>query len=161
MMEYPQRKQNRIPEYDYSCCGAYFVTICAKARRNLFYSVGAVIDRPLRETPYTEYGKIADAAIRNIPKYYPAVTIDKYVIMPNHVHILLRINPNDNGRPMVAPTVSRIVQQMKGRASKDAGISLWQKGFHDHVIRGPEDYAEIWQYIDTNPARWTEDRFYI
>ena len=61
------------------------MTICAKDRRNLFYNVGAVIDRPLRETPYSEYGKIVDAAIRNIPEYYPAVTIDKYVIMPNPV----------------------------------------------------------------------------
>lgn len=159
-MEYPKRKLNRIPEFDYGGCGAYFITVCTKDRRNLFHNVGAVIDRPLGESSYTEYGKIVDAVIRKIPERYPAVTIDKYVVMPNHVHILLRINADNIGRPMVAPTVSTIVQQMKGRASKDAGIPLWQKGFHDHVVRGNEDYLEIWQYIDNNPAKCCDDEHY-
>ena len=160
MMEYPQRRQNRIPEYDYSGANAYFITICTKDRRNLFWNVGAVIDRPLAETDYSEVGKIVDRVISEIPGHYPAVSLEKYVIMPNHIHILLRINADESGRPMVAPTVSTVVQQMKGSASKRAGFPLWQKGFYDHVIRGYEDYLEIWQYIDSNPARWSEDKLF-
>ncbi len=61
---------------------------------------------------------------------------------------------------MVAPTVSRIIQQMKGYATKQIGQNLFQKSFHDHIIRDEAHYLLIWQYIDTNPARWKQDRFY-
>ena len=62
---------------------------------------------------------------------------------------------------MVAPTISRIVQQIKGVVTKQIGYSIWQKLFHDHVIRGENDYLKIWQYIDDNPAKWEEDCFYV
>ncbi len=61
---------------------------------------------------------------------------------------------------MFAPTVSRIIKQMKGYVSKKIGKSVWQKSFYDHVIRNENDYLEIWQYIDSNPAKWTDDKFY-
>ena len=62
---------------------------------------------------------------------------------------------------MVAPTVSRIMQQMKGAVTKQIGQSVWHKLYHDHVIRGEKDYLKIWQYIDSNPAKWQDDCFYI
>ena len=62
---------------------------------------------------------------------------------------------------MIAPTISRVVQQMKGYASKQADRELWQKSFHDHIIRDQRDYDKIWQYIDTNPARWEQNCFYM
>lgn len=159
-MDFPNRKPNRLTEYDYSQAKACFVTICTEKRRNLFWDVGAVIDRPLQEPKYTLYGKIVDEAIKNIPLHYPAVSVDKYVVMPNHVHLLLQINTDADGRPMVAPTISTIVQQMKGAASKRAGFSLWQKGFYDHVVRGYDDYLDVWQYIENNPAKWAEDEHF-
>ena len=61
---------------------------------------------------------------------------------------------------MAAPTVSMIVNQLKGAVSKQVGFSLWQKGFYDHVVRGEADYREIWQYIQGNPGRWVEDKLY-
>ena len=61
---------------------------------------------------------------------------------------------------MAAPTVSTIVQQFKGSVSKQIGLSIWQKLFHDHIIRNSADYRQIWQYIDTNPANWKKDYFY-
>ena len=62
---------------------------------------------------------------------------------------------------MVAPTVSTVVQQFKGVVSKKTGVSLWQKSFHDHVIRSEQDYLEIWNYIENNPSKWKDDCFYV
>ncbi len=61
---------------------------------------------------------------------------------------------------MLAPTISAVVQQMKGWVSKQVGFPLWQKEFYDHVIRGEWDYQEIWNYIEGNPMKWTEDRLF-
>jgi hypothetical protein len=60
-----------------------------------------------------------------------------------------------------APTISTVVRLMKGAVSKQAGWSVWQKGFYDHVIRGEQDYLDVWNYIDGNPGRWTEDRLFV
>ncbi len=126
----------------------------------MFWDVGATIGRPEGDLQLSGYGEIADCAIRNIPKFYPTVILDKYVIMPNHIHLLLRLQ-NEDGRPMVAPTVSTVIQQLKGYVTKQIGYNIWQKLFHDHVIRNEESYNKIWQYIETNPVKWKEDCFYI
>ena len=157
-MDIPKRKPNRLPDFDYSTPGAYFITICTKDRRNLFWAdVGASIARP----HLTIWGNITANSICDIPKHYPAVSVDHYVVMPNHIHLLLQINTDTNGRPMVAPTISTVIQQFKGIVTKRIGQSIWQKLYHDHVVRGERDYLKIWEYIDNNPARWTEDCFYM
>ena len=159
-MELPKRKPNRLPFYDYSTPGAYFITICIKEKQCILgHIVGASIARPQTVT-LSKYGIIVDAAIQAIPKHYPAISVDHYVVMPNHIHLLLQINTDTNGRPMVAPTISTVVQQLKGTITKQIGCSIWQKLFHDHVIRAEQDYLKIWTYIDTNPAKWQEDCFY-
>ena len=157
-MDIPKRKPNRLPDFDYCTPGAYFITICTKDRRNLFWTdVGASIARP----QLTRWGKITADSICDMPNHYPAISIDHYVVMPNHIHILLQINTDADGRPMVAPTISTVIQQLKGIVTKRIGQSVWQKLYHDHVIRGQQDYLKIWEYIDNNPARWTEDCFYM
>lgn len=156
----PERKANRLAYYDYSQPNAYFVTICTKDRKNLFWrNVGASIARP-QEVVLSEYGRIVDDAIQRIPAHYTAVSVDNYVIMPNHIHLLLQIHTDSNGRAMPAPTISTVVQQLKGYITKQIGFSIWQKLFHDHVIRNDADYAKIWAYIDNNPVRWKEDCFF-
>ena len=160
-MDLPKRKQNRLAEYDYSTPNAYFITICTKDRKKLFWmDVGAIIDRP-NNVPLTNLGMIVRQSIEDIPKYYSAVSVDHFVIMPNHIHLLLQINTDADGRSMIAPTVSTVVRLMKGTVSKQAGLSVWQKGFYDHVIRNDNDYREIWNYIDGNPSKWVEDKLYI
>ena len=160
-MERPARKPNRLSQYDYSTPGAYFITICTKDKRCILGSVvGASIARPER-VALSAVGKIVEKAILQIPAHYPAVTVDQYVVMPNHVHLLLQIHTDESGRPMVAPTVSRIMQQMKGAVTKQIGQSIWQKLYHDHVIRGENDYLKIWQYIQSNPAKWQDDCFFV
>ena len=99
-------------------------------------------------------------AICRIPECYPTVSVAHFVIMPNHVHLLLEIAGTEDGRPMAAPTISTVINQMKGAVSRRAGNSIWQKGFYDHVVRGKDDYLEIWNYIENNPCRWREDEFY-
>ena len=141
--------------------GAYFITICTKDRRNLLWeNVGASIARP-QDVVLSAYGRIIEAAIHSIPKCYSVVTVDHYVIMPNHVHLLLRISSGNDGRPMDAPTISTVVQQMKGYVTKRIGKSIWQKLFHDHIIRSEKDYQKIWNYIEGNPMKWAEDCFYV
>ena len=76
--------------------------------------------------------------------------------MPDHIHLLICIG-GGNGRPQVAPTLSRIMQQFKGVTTKRCGRPLWQKGFYDHVIRDDNDFLTKWNYIDTNPARRGEE----
>lgn len=81
--------------------------------------------------------------------------------MSNPVHLLLRINTDNDGRQIAAPTLISVIGQMKRWASMRAGSALWQKSYHEHVIRNKKDYQEIWEYIEKNPARWVEDRYYI
>ena len=159
-MELPTRKQNRLKEYDYSTPNAYFITICTEKRKNLFWmDVGAIMDRP-KNVPLTNLGIIVQRCIEDIPKHYPAISVDHYVIMPNHIHLLLQINADVNGRSMIAPTISTVVRLMKGTVSKQAGFTVWQKGFYDHVIRNGNDYQDIWNYIEGNPSKWAEDKLY-
>lgn len=159
-VDIPRRKPSRLKEYDYSRGGAYFITICTKNRKNLFWNnVGASIARP-QEIELSEYGKIVDDAIKKIPIHYSTMSIDKYVIMPNHIHLLLQIKCDRDGRAMLAPTISTVIQQTKGYITKQIGFSVWQKLFYDHIIRGEKDYKEIWEYIDNNPLKWELDRFF-
>ncbi|MCI7474270.1 MAG: hypothetical protein MSB10_11455 [Clostridiales bacterium] len=108
----------------------------------------------------TTAGLIAEQAVRQISAHYPGVTVDTYVVMPNHVHMIL-VLPNGGGRALRAPTVSRIVRAWKETITKMLGEAIWQKSFYDHIIRDENDYLRIWNYIDTNPAKWAEDTYYI
>ena len=158
--EFSKRKDIRLKNYDYSSSGAYFLTICTSERRNYFWkNVGATIGRP-QDVTLSQYGNIVDEAICNIPSIYPALDVDCYVIMPDHIHLMLIIRADENGRPMVAPTMSRVVQQFKGYITKRIGHSIWQKLFVDHVIRNREDYEEHVKYIYDNPTLYYYDKLH-
>ena len=158
--ELPKRKRNRLENFDYSSSGVYFITICTSGRKNYFWeNVGAIIDRP-QNVELTPYGKIVDKAIQSISSVYPALLLESYVIMPNHIHILLCVCADEYGRPLVAPTISQVVKQLKGTVSKQVGISIWQKSFYDHIIRNREDHEEHLRYIFENPMRWGCDELY-
>ena len=171
-MPLPARKPNRLKNYDYASPGAYFITICTKDKKCIFWQkVGETIRQP-EDVQLSKLGKIVKMAIENIPKHYPSLSLENYVVMPNHVHLLLQIS----GQPMAAPThasvgaatsrpraprISQAVGQMKAAASRQAGFPLWQKLFHDHVVRNDKDYQRIWEYIQTNEMRWNDDCFYV
>lgn len=159
-MDLPKRKTSRLPAYDYSTPGAYFITFCTKDHKCLFWeTVGASIARP-SAPPLSRYGAIVDTAIRNLPDYYPSISVDHYVVMPNHVHLLLMIHADLSDQPSATANISRVIQQLKGIVTKQIGHSVWQKLFHDHIIRNDREYRKIWEYIDSNPARWADDCFY-
>ncbi len=165
----PKRKGNRLTDYDYSRNGAYFITICTQGRQQILWesdtfteddNVGASIARPQRAPTLSKAGKVVEQCIWEIPARYPHISVEKYAVMPNHIHLLLLIQREQDGRPMVAPTVSTVMQQFKGIVSKQLSRSIWQKSFHDHIVRTEHGYAQIWQYIDTNPRLWHKDCFY-
>ena len=155
MNELPNRKPIRIEDYDYSTPGAYFITICTANREKIFWDgVGADIIRP-ESIQLSSMGKISELAILQIAKHYENVVIDKYCIMPDHIHLILRIESDIDGRIISAPTVSTVVGSMKRWISRQIGKSIWQKSFYDHGIRNQQDYDEIWQYIENNPLKYT------
>lgn len=151
--ELPERKRIRLKQYDYSTSGAYFITICTADKNKIFWNrVGADTIRP-DNVPLSAVGKIVQQAINQIPTHYANITVDKYCIMPDHVHLLLRIHSDSNGRIISAPTVSTVVGSLKRWVAKETGQAIWQKSFYDHCIRNKNDYDEIWRYIENNPLK--------
>ncbi|MCL2279822.1 MAG: hypothetical protein FWC20_10520, partial [Oscillospiraceae bacterium] len=75
------------------------------------------------------------------------------------LHMILVIR--NSGRLIIAPTISQVIKQLKSSVTKQLGFSLWQRSYHDHIIRNHNDYIRIAEYIESNPARWTEDMYYI
>jgi len=153
----PVRKNIRLREYDYSLSGYYFVTICAKDGHELFGSidVGATVPgRPCPRVILTSLGESIDSAIRFTNKN--DVSIEKYVIMPNHIHMVIALSTGDRGRA----TLQYVIRNIKSYVSKQAGFSPWQKSFHDYIIRSKADYQRIWKYIDENPSKWQEDCYF-
>ena len=164
-MELPKRKQIRLPDYDYSQSGAYFVTICTQNRRCVLAQIVGRDDpgAPCAECRLLPYGKIVERYVLSIPVAYPGVLLEKHCIMPNHIHLLLKVQTDDIRRAESSrPTqlLPRIIAAMKRFSNRDAGEKLWQTGYYEHIIRDENDFLTRWQYIDQNPARWVEDEYF-
>ncbi len=158
-MELPQRKPTRLKDYDYSQDGYYFITVCTKDKQKLLCDIVGEGLCALPIIRLLNIGKIVDDAIGYINEQYDGVSVDKYVIMPNHIHMIVKLERQTGGHG--DPPLQSIIGNFKSFTTHKSGITLWQRSFHDHIIRGEADYNEIWQYIDSNPARWKEDKFYI
>ncbi len=152
MSSFPQRKPNRLTQYDYSQAGVYFVTICAKNRIPVFWNDLRLIRDHPDSIPLSEIGLIVDQAILKIADIYPYVVLETYCIMPDHLHLLLRVQTAEDGRTMCAPTVSRIVKHLKEAVTKQIGQPIWQKSYYDHVIKDEVDHQQVFDYIESNPA---------
>lgn len=152
------RKKNRLKGYDYSSNASYFLTVCSDKRKEIFSqivfdnTVGANIVR------LSKIGQKIENCVLKIEEIYPCVFVDNYIIMPNHIHLILTIDTNR--RPMVAPTVATVIKQFKGAASKEAGTSIWQKGYYDHIIRNENDFNETMKYITFNAQKLDEDKYF-
>ncbi len=161
MME--KRKHPRLKEYDYSQAGVYFITVCVKNRSPVLSSVVGRGALTPPQVMLSQWGSILDKYIRNIDTVYENTSVDKYVIMPNHFHMLLRLHPLDNkngGLKAARPTVETIVRSLKTMVTREIGHSIWQTSFHEHIIRDEQDYLTRWNYIDSNPHKWAEDEYY-
>ena len=166
MNELPKRKHIRIEDYDYSTPGAYFITVCTVNREKIFWSDRRGELCSPANVPLSDIGMIVDNEIKKLNSVYDAVRVDKYCIMPDHIHFILSIDTDENGRtcrgelrsPACAPTISRVMKQFKGSITKQVGRPIWQKSFYDHGIRNQQDNDEIWAYIENNPLKYALKR---
>ena len=159
----PKRKHPRFNEYDYSSAGMYFVTICTENRRCL---LSKIVGRGLApaEIKYSEYGKIAENQLLLLEERYPSVRIDQYVIMPNHIHILVNIVEEAAGASP-RPTLMNIICTYKSLTTRICKKirpieKIFQTSFYEHIVRNRNDYEEIKKYIYENPEKWFYDELY-
>jgi len=152
-MELPKRKQIRCPYIDYSKTGAYFLTFSTCERRNYFWMCPDKKYNAPDEIELNSTGTVVKETLQAISEYYPYTSLDYFVIMPDHVHLLLRYLPSE-GDMVSRKDITVIASQIKGIVTKTIGHSVWQKSFYDHVIRNDDDYLETARYIQNNPIRW-------
>ena len=105
--------------------------------------------------------------MRQMDAFYEHLSVPYYVIMPNHIHFLICVMGKDGQSGTPVPTASRqnatisaFVSTFKRFCNKEYGKNIWQARFHDHIVRDDKDYREIAEYIENNPIRWAQDRFY-
>lgn len=128
-----------------------------KNKENLLWkNVGANCVRPLEQLPLSKIGIVVENEIHKLNTIYENIKVDKYQIMPNHIHLIIFIYEDSNGRTQFAPTISRIIKQFKGSITKQIEFSIWQKSFYDRIIRNEKEYQEVWNYIHNNPLKYLE-----
>ena len=159
-MPLPKRKPLRLSNYDYSSVGAYFVTVCTKDRKNLLAKIVGDDAYIVPEYRLSEYGRICEKYIQSIENAYENVKVDQYVIMPNHLHMIILLGGTMRASSPTEIGIPSIVRSLKTMVTKEIGMPIWQRSYHDHIIRDEHDYKEIWNYIDTNILKWKLDRFY-
>ena len=172
------RKQNRLKNYNYSLEGYYFVTICSFNRQNIFGEIGK------NQLILNEYGNLVKIYIQEIPIKYTNIQFDQYIIMPNHVHLIINIvgtihessetNDSNNNIELTRAIhelplrrnmfLSKMVGYIKMRSAKHINLlrntpkkPVWQRSFHDHIIRNERSLIAIRKYIETNPENWEND----
>ena len=164
-MNLPIRKRTRLKGYDYSTPGEYFVTICTAQKTHLFGEIKN------SEMHLSSIGKIVKGEILGIASHYENIRIDNYVIMPNHIHMIIVVEQTEGINPF--PTMKKydipnVVGKFKAGVTKIVGNAfmhsakkiIWQPSFHDHIIRGEKDFLKISEYININPLKWELDCFY-
>lgn len=165
MSDLPQRKSPRLAQYDYSQDGLYFVTICVQNRAVLFGNVrGDVMER-------NEAGEMVAHWWSETSVKFRGIELSDFVVMPNHFHGIVLIEhaaPSREGQASLSDVVRWFKTMSTNayiRGVHESGWAefdgkLWQRSFHDHIIRDEPGLLKIRQYIQENPARWAEDTFY-
>ena len=158
----PERKTGRLPHYNYSAVGTYFITVCTQTRR---HTLGCVVGGGVLDAPYvrlSKYGTIAEQTLLEMVSFYEGISVDEYVVMPNHVHFILTIHENVGSSGTPTPTNARIpafLSTWKRLTNRKACFPLWQRSYYDHILRSEADYLRARQYISHNPACWAEDEY--
>lgn len=170
--ELPKRRPLRLKGFDYSGAGTYFLTICTHGHQCLLGTispVGAIHESPA--TRLSPAGTIVEQYILRLPDRFPRAAVESYVIMPNHIHLLLTLSPPEVRAIHESPLrgrsqLSKVVGYLKMNSSRDIRRTLpvgevWQRGYHDHIVRDEADLLRIWTYIENNPLKWELDRYYM
>ncbi|WP_162549873.1 transposase [Hymenobacter nivis] len=150
----PQRRSVRYSGYDYSGAGYYALTICARDKAHLFGTLPP--DGPLLPSLL---GQAVLAELAALPTNYPTVRLDTWMVMPNHLHLILALTRNQ------AVAVSQVVGGFKSRcyrrwrqgepaAGQAAPPSCWQRNYHERIIRDAAELDAHRRYIHANPSRW-------
>ncbi len=162
----PHRKHPRLDRFDYSTSGAYFVTICTKNRKCVLSRVvgRGLAPAEMNGIEYTAVGRIAEQQLILLSSRYLCLTVDAYVIMPNHIHAILVLQ-NDTAGASPRPTVMDVLCTYKSLTTKECrknGFTdaVFQTSFYDHIIRSRDDYETHLRYIHENPLRWFYDELY-
>ena len=169
------RQSIRLRNYDYSQAGLYFITMCVHQRLSLFGEVVA------GKMILNEAGRVVQDVWHDLPSHYTNVELDSFVVMPNHIHGIVRFNGIVGAiheSPLQSPLqqspisrrnmgLSKLVGRLKMVSAKrinqlrnTQGVPVWQRNYHEHIIRHENAYMKIADYIHTNPLRWQEDRYY-
>ena len=154
-MALPVRKLQRLKGFDYSTPTSYFVTVCTHEKKCIFG----------HPSQLNTYGMIAHDHVSMLPAHFPGLQINHFVVMPNHVLILLTVNWGDVPDGHSFPNLSAIIGSYKSGVSRaihqsNPALPVWQKSFHDHIPRTEKDFQEIWKYIDENPHNWDSDKYH-
>ena len=186
--EIPKRKHPRLKLYDYSQPGGYFITICTANRKCILSNIsiaptvpdndtvgrglapavpdGNTVGRGLApaEINLSKWGEIVEKELLDLENAFPFLRLDRYVIMPNHIHAILIITAEAAGASP-RPTIMDMICHFKSittRKCKLLGYEgiLFQASFYDHIIRNGQDYDEISKYIEENPLNWYYDELY-
>jgi putative transposase len=151
-----QRRSIRLPGYDYSQQGVYFVTVCCERKTCLFGRIHA--DQMI----CNEAGKMVRIQWLSLPNRFPGLRLDECVVMPNHFHALLILDAKSQ-------TVGQIVGAWKSLTTncyidgvRAAGWPpfprrLWQRNYWEHIVRSDEALVNVRDYITSNPAHWEKD----
>jgi REP element-mobilizing transposase RayT len=167
--EIHHRRSIRLKGHDYSETGAYFVTVCTQNRECLF---GDVIEGEMR---LNEVGKVINRWWKELNQKFITIETDVFIVMPNHIHGIitivgadLRVRPSGEGAHIGAP-LHKIIQWFKTMTTNEYihGIKqlkwqpfvgkLWQRNYHERIVRNESELNRIREYITLNPARWAED----
>ena len=147
---HPTRKPTRLQNYDYSQNGCYFVTVCVKNRKPILSTIvgGDAFIAP--QIKLTEIGKIAEKHIQKINSVYADVTVENYIIMPDHIHLLIFIDGFGDGtmRASSPTNLSTVIRSMKTFVTKDVEKSIWQRSFYDEIIKNEAHFQRAQGYIE-------------
>ena len=159
-MEYPKRKYPRLKQYDYSLPGYYYVTIHSEQNTE---SLSKIIQLPLPDramVQLTANGQIAEKQLVLLEKRYDYVRIDKYVIMPTHIHVIIRLLEGAGTRlsiPDIIGAYKSLTTVAINKEKRTPGQKRFQRSFYDTVLRDEKMYQECWNYIDGNPDKWISE----
>jgi putative transposase len=143
----PERKSPRLREFDYTTAGAYFVTVCARSHACIF---GEAVQDAIR---LSQTGQLVATCWLDLSIHFSGLALDAFVVMPNHVHGIIWLS-----RAGHAPPLPVVIGSFKAAASRVAQRPLWQRSFHDRVIRDEAELHALRQYVADNPFRWAIDR---
>ncbi len=170
---YPRRKRIRLENYDYSQSGAYFCTVCVHRLHKHKNLLASIEDGELQ---FNKFGNIVQACWEDIPAHRPSVTLDAFMVMPNHVHLIVFLQNDESSAdvstepfknqfgPQKSGSLGMVLGAFKSAVKRDITdlrgqpTEVWQPRFYEHVVRSEAELRAIRLYIENNPSRWLEDR---